>query len=521
MKTESFKLIALALFLNLMPLIANAQSTCKEVIGYYPGWQWYDRNKLVRPETIDYDQYSIINYAFLYPLPDGQIQITDPWGDKNLLLGSINWGVAPAGYDSSFDLGNPAYHNPGTSIVYHAHANNTQIMMSIGGWTLSSDFPAIAADPVKRTNFAHWCNEVIRLYDVDGIDIDWEYPGYADHNGTAADMLNYTLLLKEVRDSLDDIDPNLMLTAAFGAAPDRMDDIEWDEIVATLDYINLMSYDFFGAFSSSTNHNSPLYQPAQGDATFNCHSAIDRLVNDHNVPADMINLGVAFYGRTAKTTGAPGLHTATTGATDDATFSLDEGSPQYYNVMDKMSLFAEHWDTLAQVPYLTGDGGLNTFVSYDNEKSIGLKGQYVVDHNLAGVIIWEITGDYMETNPGSGVIVGTPLADTLNLSLCNPPSSGSGGGDDDDGTGGVGIEDVQALSGHIQLYPNPTSEIIYFNISSDQNIDELKIYNLLGEQVLEKAEFSQGVSVSHLLKGIYVARIYLNGDVHEFKFIVE
>jgi hypothetical protein len=119
----------------------------------------------------------------------------------------------------------------------------------------------------------------------------------------------------------------------------------------------------------------------------------------------------------------------------------------------------------------------------------------------------------METNSGSGVILGTPLADTLNLSLCNPPSSGTG---DDD----VGIADGGNLESRVRVYPNPASDILNFYIPSGKNINKLRIYNLLGEQVLEESEVSKGVSVSHLFKGVYIARIYLNGDIQEFKFIV-
>ena len=63
-----------------------AQSPCKEVIGYYPGWQWYDRSKLVNPETIQYEKYTIINYAFLYPLEDGTITITDSYRHHGVSL---------------------------------------------------------------------------------------------------------------------------------------------------------------------------------------------------------------------------------------------------------------------------------------------------------------------------------------------------------------------------------------------------------------------------------------------------
>lgn len=69
---------------------------------------------------------------------------------------------------------------------------------------------------------------------------------------------------------------------------------------------------------------------------------------------------------------------------------------------------------------MTGNSGLDTFVSFDDETSIELKASYVMDHDLAGVIIWEISDDYVETHPGSGQIAGTPLADTLNGVFCNP-----------------------------------------------------------------------------------------------------
>ncbi len=487
-----------------LPLRSLCQNNCKEVIGYYPGWQWYDRNKLVNPATIDYSQYTIINYAFLYPLVDGTITLTDPWGDKNLLLGSINWAVAPAGYDSAFDLGNPAYHNPNTSLIHYAHLNNTSVMISLGGWTLSNDFSAIAADPSKRSNFAHWCNELVRIYDIDGIDIDWEYPGFVDHGGTPDDITNYTLLLQEVRDSLDyaeiQLSKNLMLTAAFSADPDKMDDIEWDEIVPVLDFINLMSYDFFGAFSSETNHNSPLYTPASGNPNFNSNSAIERLINVYNVPSDKINLGVAFYGRSAKTQGSACLHCPTTGDADLLTFAADEGTPLYYNILQTMDQFDYQWDSNAEVPYLTGSGSLNTFLSFDNEESIGLKGQYIVDNNLAGAIIWEITGDYIETSPGSGIISGTPLADTLNLALCNPPTNTDSSSTDTTSTSHILNRLNQSPT---TFYPNPTTDKIFIKTSSTNTLIQVKLFDLKGNLIFESIQNISEIDLSNFESGIY------------------
>lgn len=406
-----------------MALKLNAQGPCKEVIGYYPNWQWYDRGNLVNPESIDYSRYTIINYSFFDVLSDGSLQTLDPWADKNLLLGPINWSVAPAGYESSFDFGNADYHHPGQAFSDYCQTAGVKLLPSLGGWTLSFNFPAIAADPIKRQTFAHSCVELIEAFNFDGIDIDWEYPGYAPHGGTPADKENFTLLLAEVRQALDlaeiDLGKELLLTIAVGAAPARMEEVEWEAISELVDIINVMSYDYFGAWDPETNHNAPLTAPAAGDPGFNVAATIDRLLNQYAVSPSKVALGLGFYGRSVVTTGAPGLHVPSSGSADGATFSADEGSPLYYNILAAESLFEKHWDELAQVPYLTGLNGLQTFVSYDDSLSISLKASYAVEQNLRGVIIWEITGDYVETALGSGIIAGTPLADALNDALCS------------------------------------------------------------------------------------------------------
>ena len=402
----------LTLFFNV-----KAQNNCKEVVGYYPNWQWYDRAQLVNPQTVDYSKYTILEYCFFAPQPDGSINSTDAWADENLLLGQPDW--INGGYI------------PNTSIVDLAHNNNVKILPSIGGWTLSGNFPSIAADPVKRATFAQACVNLIQTYNFDGIDIDWEYPGYTPHGGTSADIVNFTLLLQEIRTAIDNygnsVGKTMLLTAAVGTAQDKMDDVDWPAVSGLLDIINLMSYDFFGAWDATTNHNAPLTAPTQGNPDFNIEKSVDLLVNAYGVSPNKITVGLAFYGRSVKTNGSATLHGPSNGNTDATTFWEDDGSPLYYNVMNKAHLFTNNWDNNAQVPYLTGNGNLNTFVSYDNERSIGLKAQFIVDNNLRGAIIWEITGDYIETSPGSGIIAGTPLVDTLNNVFCNYTGGGSTG----------------------------------------------------------------------------------------------
>ena len=151
--------------------------------------------------------------------------------------------------------------------------------------------------------------------------------------------------MQEIRDSIDAygnaVGKSLLLTAAVGASQDMMDDVDWDSISIILDIINVMTYDFFGSWDTETNHNAPLYHPSSGNSTFNLDSAITRLTDFYNVPRDQITVGVAFYGRSIKTQGLPGLHVPITGAVDNITFFNDEGTPLYYNVLLNKFLFCQ------------------------------------------------------------------------------------------------------------------------------------------------------------------------------------
>ena len=399
---------------------ANAQP-CREVIGYYPSWKFYHRNQLVNPTSIDYSKYTAINYAFFEPRPDGSVVPFDPRTDKQLLLGQIK-PEAPPGYANRKDFGQAEWHVTGTSLVEKAHEQGTKVFISIGGWTLSQNFSPIAASPERRRQFAHSCVEMVRTYNIDGIDIDWEYPGYRAQGGSLNDAHYFTLLLREIRDSLNALGTEnsrqLFLTSAFGCAPTRMADIEWDAVVPLLDFVNMMTYDFYGRDFSVTNHNAPLYPPTKGIQGYDTHSTIHFLTENYGVPPEKICIGVPFYGRAMKTKSTPGLHVGSMQSVDSRTFAEDNGAPTFYNILAKQGQFFYDWDTISQAPFLRSKS-TNTFVSFDDERSVAKKARYILDHGLAGAIVWDITGDCVESPYQRGVIEQTPLADALKDALCN------------------------------------------------------------------------------------------------------
>lgn len=136
-------------------------------------------------------------------------------------------------------------------LIYLAHAAGVEVYPSIGGWSLSDPFPAMAANPEARKRFASQCVDLIKNYNFDGIDLDWEYPGYVDHSGTPDDTVNFNLLLDDVRSALDELEAETGryygITAALPCGPDIIANQDIAHVSSVLTELNLMTYDFHGA----------------------------------------------------------------------------------------------------------------------------------------------------------------------------------------------------------------------------------------------------------------------------------
>jgi GH18 family chitinase len=363
----------------------------KEVIGGYQSWNWQKFPELLNPQNIPYEKLTILNYSFFYPLEDGEIVGMDPVADLYLLKGE------------SESLPN------GASIIDLAKKHNTKVILSIGGWETSNNFPQVAADTKKRANFAHWCVKHIKNYGFNGIDIDWEFPGYKSHKGTPQDRVNFTILLQEVRDSLSALGnktkQEYLLTASLPAAEVHLLDIEVEKLSSIVDYINIMTYDLHGSWGKVSNHNSALFAPKVGDSG-RCGDGAFRLYHEkHNVPANKITLCATFFGYSYKNCSEIyGEHEG-----PDTTLFKPGQDILYRDIAEKMDLFESHWDSGAQAPYLTSNE-TSTLISLDDEKSVTLKSEYIINNNGGGIIIWPLMGDYLDNGK-------TPLLDAIYLKL--------------------------------------------------------------------------------------------------------
>lgn len=266
-----------------------------------------------------------------------------------------------------------------------------KLLLSIGGWS-SGGFSEAAFTLEGRKRFSKTAIDIVLEYGLDGLDLDWEYPSYtvAGIGGCKEDKQNFTLLLKQIREDLNAINPQYMLTIAAGGGAYYLKGVQMDEVIKYLDYVQLMTYDLRGGFQTLTGHHTNLYAPELDLFA----ASTDEAVRDFmaaGVPKEKIVIGVAFYSRMWK--GVPDVDhgylqmAETVGTYGPSYGGLVEG---YIN----QNGFVRYWDDVCKAPYLfNGD----TFISYDDEESITHKITYMHEKGLYGVMYWEYGTDETRT----------------------------------------------------------------------------------------------------------------------------
>ncbi|HEY8399779.1 MAG TPA: glycosyl hydrolase family 18 protein, partial [Cytophagaceae bacterium] len=204
----------------------------------------------------------------------------------------------------------------------------------------------VAGNSAARANFCQKIADFIQTNDLDGWDLDWEYPsGSTEKN-------NHELLLKDMRTALDAkeavMGKKLEISVAVGGESGHLAYMN-SSAVQYVDFVSIMAYDEWQAVQHSS------YDFAVSAVT---------LWSNFGVPKSKIMLGVPFYGRNAEK-----LYSEIAASNPSEAYN---STTDYYNG------------------------------SYYNARpTLEKKTDYIMEQGGLGITIWELCQDRMENDPYS------------------------------------------------------------------------------------------------------------------------
>lgn len=266
--------------------------------------------------------------------------------------------------------------------VKEVHNHGIRVVLSVQGYgSEGKNFSDAASTDSGRKKLAKSMANYVVENNLDGIDIDWEYPGYQTGRSTAVDKENYTLLIKEIRTELKKRNSDYLITAAIPGGPWGPTRFDLTALNNYLDYFHIMTYDLNA--SGSCVHHTALY--ASSGTVSNC--TVDESVKyylNQGVSASKIIVGLAFYGKYTSGTSLGG---------SGSSYSSIIYTKIYNDYLSNPNAnYKVFFDEVAKAPYII-DYDKNIFITYDDERSIGYKFDYVYQKKLGGVMIWEVGED--------------------------------------------------------------------------------------------------------------------------------
>ena len=285
--------------------------------------------------------------------------------------------------------------------------HNLKVMVACGGWGGSGGFSEMSKTSENRHKFVQSVSRFIKEYKLDGLDIDWEYPGMPGIGNPylPEDKENFTALIHELREAMDKIGRNQVLTFAVAGWENFFNHVELDKVMPYVTYMNVMSYDLAGGDDSFTSHHSNLGwvkmediagTPAadkireEGDSTkpYSAEKIISFCMGK-GVNPNQIVIGGAFFGKAWQ--GVP--------PSNNGLYQLNRGPwrerNSYAAIREKRedkNGFVRHWDPIAKAPFLYNATD-SIFISYEDTVSIRYKTEYAIKTGLGGIMFWSLNGD--------------------------------------------------------------------------------------------------------------------------------
>jgi chitinase len=393
---------------------AAHSANAKVSVGYFTQWGlysgFYEKNLIASGAV---NKLTEIDYAFSNIAADGTCSSADPWADWQKPIDAAD------SVDGTQDTWTqPLAGNFNQLLELKKAYPKLKIVMSIGGWTESTNFSAAAATPESRAKFAKSCVDQYINGNLpgltpgagagifDGLAIDWEYPdevGNGNPHGPQ-DTHDFTLLLQALRSELDtagaSAGKHYVLTADTPAGPEKVSHIEVGPVSRIVDWMNVMTFDLHGPWETTgpTNFQSnllsspldPAPRPTPGspypdNGEISTAEAVANYLA-HGATPDKIAISIPFYahGWTGVSAGpkGDGLYQPATGVAADVSYNQIAAQPG-----------TVHHDWLTGGSAYKYDPASKTFWTYDDPQSIQAKVLFIRALGLRGDMTWSLDGD--------------------------------------------------------------------------------------------------------------------------------
>ncbi|KAJ2829120.1 hypothetical protein GGI24_002218 [Coemansia furcata] len=402
---------------NNPPSPVSCGPSSRYIVAYYQTWK---RQSLM---NIDWAKITHLNVAHAVPTDSGDFTFDGEWFLPNL--------------------------------VRDAHNQHTKISLSIGGWTGSNRLSTIMQDTHKRATMIRAIGTFIEKYELDGVDIDWEYVGRqgskCNKYSAAEDAGNFMRFLRALRASFHARFPDTEKLVSLAVRVQPFDDAEGpmkdvSPFAEYVDFASIMAFDINGSWSNTTGPNAPLEHLRNRGMQLSYTQAVDQWLAA-KWPAEKLIAGVSFHGRSLTTRD---VVTAKEGAEMYVPFDKDvpqgdaedsfwydvcenvnsmSGVWQYRHLRDQGILkttnttgeeWVRVWDEKSSTPWLYNPP-MRRFISYDDQASIDRKVDYAKKKNLKGMMAWSLHSDYnselISALDNIGPLCRGPKTDTDNVTV--------------------------------------------------------------------------------------------------------
>ncbi|KAI8324978.1 hypothetical protein GQ54DRAFT_295806 [Martensiomyces pterosporus] len=366
----------LAALLSAASVSASAYKGDRVVLGYFPVQRVLG--------DIPWDSLTHANIAFAYADEDGSISF------KGYVVNSTTTSEQNA-----------------MSLIAQGQKNGVKMLVAVGGQgNFSNHLGAALNTSSTRSVFVSNAADFIQKYNLDGIDIDWEYPANMDE---AQSLLS---ALQDTRKALNDKFGigNKLLTMTLYNHPylgPNLPTVDYTPYAEAVDYGFMMAYDYFGSWADASAPNSPFIDVPFYPGSF--RNTTDAWL-DAGWPANKLIAGLAFYGHSSIVATDMSKNTTNQYVPIPSHKSVDgpvshiEGTWTWKDLRDPdlgglsaprtaQKGWVRAWDNLTMTPWLYRKSD-SLYIGYDDQDSLGIKLDYTLRKQLAGVMIWEIGYDY-------------------------------------------------------------------------------------------------------------------------------